>query len=342
MAEPLQLMPSSLVADLQRLLAPERVSDSPDNLERFAGDALAAYRAFGRAKRVEVPPLVVATPKDTEEVSALVTYASRHGIPIIPRGGGTGVMGGAVPVDGSIVLNLRSLDTIHQIDREGHQVTVGAGAILEDLENALIPQGLLLGHDPWSRPIATVGGAISTNGMGYLAGKYGSMGQQVQGLEVVLGTGDVIQTPSVPKIAGPDLDNIFIGAEGAMGIITKATLEAFPQPEVRSLHAFRFASFAPGFNARLSPMLPVSRQQHFRSLLVKAGVVYVTAVSIILIVRLAVSALQPMWQGITAAIGTGLTAIPMASPKMSPITSVMEVYDNHAPHRISRTWGSAA
>jgi FAD/FMN-containing dehydrogenase len=249
MAEPLQLMPSTLVVDLQRLLAPERVSNNPEDLERFAGDALAAYRAFGRAKRVEVPPIVVATPKDTNEVSAVAAYASKHGIPIIPHGGGTGVMGGAVPVDGSIVLNLRSLDVIHQIDREGHRVTVGAGAILEDLENALIPQGLLLGHDPWSRPIATVGGAISTNGMGYLAGKYGSMGQQIQGLEVVLGSGDVIQTPSVPKIAGPDLDNIFIGAEGAMGIITKATLEAFPQPEVRSIHAFRFASFAPGFTA---------------------------------------------------------------------------------------------
>ena len=243
------MMPSSLVADLQRLLAPERVSDDPDDLERFAGDALAGYRAFHRAGALEVPPLVVVSPKDTEEESALAAYASVHGIPLIPRGGGTGIMGGAVPVDGSIVLNLRGLDAVHQIDREGRRVTVGAGVILEDVENSLIPQGLLLGHDPWSRPIATVGGAISTNGMGYLAGKYGSMGEQVQGLEVVLGSGDVIQTPSVPKIAGPDLDNLFIGAEGAMGIITKATLEAFPQPEQRSLHAFRFPGFASGFNA---------------------------------------------------------------------------------------------
>ena len=243
------MMPSSLIADLQRLLAPERVSDDPDDLERFAGDALAGYRAFHRAGAPEVPPLVVVSPKDTEEVSALAAYASKHGIPLIPRGGGTGIMGGAVPVDGSIVLNLRGLDAVHQIDREGRRVTVGAGAILEDVENRLILQGLLLEHDPWSRPIATVGGAISTNGMGYLAGKYGSMGEQVQGLEVVLGSGDVIQTPSVPKIAGPDLDNLFIGAEGAMGIITKATLEAFPQPEQRSLHAFRFPGFTSGFNA---------------------------------------------------------------------------------------------
>ena len=102
-------MSSSLVTDLQRLLAPGRVSNSPEDLERFAGDALAGYRAFGRAGKVEVPPLVIASPKDTEEVSALAAYASVHGIPIIPRGGGTGVMGGAVPVDGSIGVSSVSL-----------------------------------------------------------------------------------------------------------------------------------------------------------------------------------------------------------------------------------------
>ena len=96
-------------------------------------------------------------------------------------------------------------------------MSVGAGAILEDVEDALVRSGLLLGHDPWSRPIATVGGAISTNGMGYLAGKYGSMGEQVLGLQVVLGNGDVIETPGVPKVAGPDVDSLFVGAEGAMG-----------------------------------------------------------------------------------------------------------------------------
>ena len=242
-------MSSSLLIDLQRLLAPERVSDAPDELERFSGDALTHYRTLNVLGKVEVPPLVVATPKNTHEVSRLISYASRHGVPIVPRGGGTGVMGGAVPVEGSIVINLRSLEAIHKIDWEGHRVTVGAGAILDDVENALIPHGLLLGHDPWSRPIATIGGAISTNGMGYLAGKYGSMGQQVQGLKVVIGSGEVIETPAVPKIAGPDLDNLFIGAEGTMGIITEATLEIFPQPEERFLHSFRFSNFTPGFNA---------------------------------------------------------------------------------------------
>ena len=242
-------MSSSLFIDLQHLLGPERVSDAPDELERFSGDALTRYRTFNASGNAKVPPLVIATPQNTHEVASLVSYASRHGIPIVPRGGGTGVMGGAVPVDGSIVINLRSLEAIHNIDVEGRRAIVGAGAILDGVENALNPHGLLLGHDPWSRPIATIGGAISTNGMGYLAGKYGSMGEQVQGLKVVIGSGEVVETPSVPKIAGPDLDNLFIGAEGAMGIITEATVEVFPQPENRSLHSFRFADFTAGFNA---------------------------------------------------------------------------------------------
>ena len=242
-------MSTALVKDLTGLLPPDRVSDAPDELSRVSGDALAAYRAFQRTGEVEVLPAALVSPTRVEEVAAVAAYASQRGIPLVPRGGGTGVMGGAVPVEGAIVVELRGMDTVHEIDREGRRVTVGAGAILEDVEDALIRRGLLLGHDPWSRPIATVGGAISTNGMGYLAGKYGSMGEQVLGLQVVLGTGEVIETPGVPKVAGPDVDSLFVGAEGAMGIITRATLSAFAQPEERHLCAYRFTGFIAGYNA---------------------------------------------------------------------------------------------
>ena len=242
-------MANALIADLFRLLPPERVSVDADELSRVSGDALAAYRAFQRTGGVEVLPSALVSPTCVEEVAAVASYASQRGIPLVPRGGGTGVMGGAVPVEGAIVVELRGLDAVHEIDREGRRVTVGAGAILEDVEDALARHGLLLGHDPWSRPIATVGGAISTNGMGYLAGKYGSMGEQVLGLQVVLGNGDVIETPGVPKVAGPDVDSLFVGAEGAMGIITRATLIAHPQPEERHLSAYRFSGFMAGYSA---------------------------------------------------------------------------------------------
>lgn len=242
-------MVTALLSDLSRLLPPGHVSVDPEELSRVSGDALAAYRAYQRIGGVEAAPAALVSPTCVEDTAAVASYASQRGIPLVPRGGGTGVMGGAVPVEGAIVVELRGLDTVHDIDREGRRVTVGAGAILEDVEGALSRRGLLLGHDPWSRPIATVGGAISTNGMGYLAGKYGSMGEQVLGLQAVLGNGDVIETPGVPKVAGPDVDSLFIGAEGAMGIITRATLAAHPQPEERRLCAYRFNSFMAGYGA---------------------------------------------------------------------------------------------
>ena len=122
--------------------------------------------------------------------------------------------------------------------------------ILEDLGAALAEQGLMLGHDPWSVPIATVGGAISTNGVGYRAAAVGPMGAQVLGLEVVMPSGDVISTRSVPKTSsGPDLNHLFIGSEGVFGIITKSTLRVYRQPEERVFSTFRFQTFEDGFGA---------------------------------------------------------------------------------------------
>jgi alkyldihydroxyacetonephosphate synthase len=121
---------------------------------------------------------------------------------------------------------------------------------LEELEKRLGREGFILGHDPWTLPVATVGGAISTNSIGYRGGLYGSMGEQVLGLEAVLPDGEVLRTRAVPKSsAGIDLKSLLIGGEGCFGIITEATIRIFPAPEERVLHALRFESFEVGYNA---------------------------------------------------------------------------------------------
>ena len=242
-------MTSPMVADLRRLLPPDRTSDSPEDLERHATDALGRYRAFRTEDTLEALPGAIVRPQSTEETAAVTAFATERGIAVVPFGAGTGVMGGAIPAVGGIVLDLGRLDQIEDVDVEGRRATAGAGVVLEDLNTRLAEHGLLLGHDPWSRPIATVGGAISTNGMGYMAGQYGSMGEQVLGLEVALATGEVVRSKAVPKVAGPDLDALFIGAEGTMGVITRATVEAHPIPERRGLHAYRFSGFPAGFQA---------------------------------------------------------------------------------------------
>ncbi|MBI2936434.1 MAG: FAD-binding oxidoreductase [Chloroflexi bacterium] len=238
-----------MARDLAKLLGKGAVSTAPEELERHSRDALGEYRAFRARELLHVRLDVVVYPRSTEQVQQVVQFAVQTGTPIVPYGGGTGVMGGIVPVRGGIVINLRGLDQIHRVDAEARTVTVGAGVILEDLAREASSRGLLLGHDPWSLPIATAGGAISTNGVGYLAAKYGSMGQQVLGLEVVLPSGTVLQTKPVPKTSGPSWNALFIGAEGALGIITQATLQLFPEPERRCLSAFSFGGFEAGFHA---------------------------------------------------------------------------------------------
>ena len=159
-------------------------------------------------------------------------------------------MGGAVPVRGGIVLSLGRLNKVFDVNTTDRTVMAEAGVVLSDLEEALKPHGLMLGHDPWSVPIATVGGAISTNGVGYRAAAYGPMGDQVMALEVVLPNGRILTTRSVPKYSsGPDLNRLFIGTEGTFGIITKAWLRVFRTPEVRSFAAVAFETFDQGFEA---------------------------------------------------------------------------------------------
>jgi alkyldihydroxyacetonephosphate synthase len=122
--------------------------------------------------------------------------------------------------------------------------------VLGSLQERLEEKGMLLGHDPWTLPVATVGGAISTNGLGYRGGKYGSMGDQVLGLEAVMPDGEVLACrAAVKSSAGMELKRLFIGTEGCFGVITEATLRIFPRPETHALLGFVFPSFEAGFAA---------------------------------------------------------------------------------------------
>ena len=200
----------------------------------------------------EQPPLAVVQPDSTQQVVDLVAIARRHALPLVPRGGGSGLMGGALSVRPGIIVDLRRLDHILTLDRQALTVRAQSGVRLRQLGEYLNQHGLLLGHDPWSIGVATVGGALSTNGLGYLGGRYGSMGDQVLGLEAVLGTGTVVRTPALRKRStGPDLTQLFIGAEGTLGIVTEVILRIFPRPQTRALLGFTFTDFPSGFRALL-------------------------------------------------------------------------------------------
>ena len=245
-----------LAQALTSIVGREHVLVSTNDREEYAFDA---YSPAGVRERLPsgeeggtVLPDVVARPGSAQEVQGIVRLANDRRTPIVPFGGGTGVMGAAVPEHGGIVVDLRRMDRTLEVSADGLTASVQAGALLQDVDRALGHQGLMLGHDPWSQAIATVGGAISTNGVGYLAARYGSMGEQVLGLEVVLPTGDLLESKKVSAVAGAWLHPLFIGAEGTLGIITAVTLRAFPLPERRALRALAFDDFPAGYAAILA------------------------------------------------------------------------------------------
>ena len=228
-----------------KLLGPESVDQSQDQRRFFARDAL------GRRGGPEdvVLPLAVVRPRSAADVAELLPLASKANVPITAYGAGTGLMGGVRSSRGGLVLDMSSINEI-QIEVEDRLVWAGAGTVLAALDTELAKNRLCLGHDPWTFPVATVAGAISTNGLGYKGGYYGGIGDQVLGLEVALADGSLVRTRAVRRSStGPDLARLFIGAEGTLGVITAAALSAFPRPERQELRAFQFQRFEDGLAA---------------------------------------------------------------------------------------------
>jgi FAD/FMN-containing dehydrogenase len=239
-----------LVDSLSRIVGSLQVHTDPARLDEASWDALSEGRIHPQRRPEVVLPLCVVLPDSVDQIQKIVLLAIEEKIPIVPYGGGSGLMGGALSVRPGIVLRLNKMARVLEIDKDARTVRAQAGVVLESLENELNGEALMLGHDPWTLPVATVGGAISTNSLGYRGGKYGSMGDQVLGLEAVLASGELVRTRSVPKSStGIDLKHIFIGGEGCFGIITEATIKAFPLPERRSLYGMHFDSFERGFTA---------------------------------------------------------------------------------------------
>lgn len=236
--------PSSTLQRALRELFPGRVLTEPGDLARYAADALAAARAYRAGFKADSLPAAVVRVQGVEEVCRLLEWAQQEGVPVVPFGGGSGVMGGAVAVAGAITVDLRGLDRIRRISRQDRTAEAEAGVLLAELNAALAEHGLFFAHDPWSVHVATVGGAISTNGAGYRVGGYGRMADQVLGVEVVLAGGRLVRTPAVPAPGpGPELYRLFCGAEGILGVVTAATLRVWPQPEAQDLVALRFRNF---------------------------------------------------------------------------------------------------
>ena len=244
------MLSSAAISALKQIVSAENVLTDHYSLDCYSGDALNPYRAYGAEDAFERLADAVVRPGNTKQVSEIVSWAMTEKAPLIPMGGGTGVMGGTVPARGGVVVDLKRMDRILEVNAKDLTAVVEGGVVLHDLVEKLAEHGLMPGHDPYSVPIATVAGTISTNGVGYRAAAFGPMGDQVMALEVVLPDGRVIATKPVPKYSsGPNLNQLFIGSEGAFGIITKATVKVFRLPEAHAYATMSFDGFGQGFEA---------------------------------------------------------------------------------------------
>lgn len=233
---------------LTPIVGQENILHQPHDLIPYSRDR---YPLLTHPK-LGTKPLAVVRPKTTDEVRDIVKIANRYGIPLTPRGSGTNYAGSAVPTQGGIVLDLTRMNRILWVNEESMSVKVEAGVILQILEEELNKRGFTFGHDPGSFPSATVGGCISTKSLGWRAGKYGDMGRLVLSLKVVLPTGTVITTRDVPKSStGFDVNSLFTGAEGTLGVITEATLRIHPFPEKRENQIYAFPDFEQAFKSLL-------------------------------------------------------------------------------------------
>jgi len=179
-------------------------------------------------------PDEVVRPAYTQDVVQLVVRAAARGRPIIPRGAGTWGLGGSVPVKGGTVVDMTAMNNILSIDNRNFTVTVQPGITWKALADTLDANGLFLPCYPSSAPSATIGGWIGTGGTGIGAFKYGTAADLVRDMEVVLPSGEVIHTGDriVPQNGGgPNLNGLFIGSEGTLGIVTEVTMAVLPKPE---------------------------------------------------------------------------------------------------------------
>lgn len=230
------MLPSEIIRKIAAIVGPEQVVTAPEDRWTYAFDAT----------DLEHLPDLVAFPGSAAEVAAIVRLANEYRFPVVPRGAGSGRAGGAVPVEGGVVLVLTRLNRILEINPQDFVAVVEPGVITGELKRAVAAQGLYYPPDPGSSEFCTIGGNVATGAGGAVAVQYGVTRDYVLGLEVVLPTGEIIQTGTrtMKSVVGYDLTHLFVGSEGTLGVITKIILKLVPPPAARQTLAAGFRDLA--------------------------------------------------------------------------------------------------
>ncbi len=224
-------MKKALLKALRRVVGAQRFSTDPVHLRCFSYD---------NSRHSGIPAAVV-LPETTEEVSSIVSLCHQEGVPVFPRGAGTGTVGGAIP-DGGVVVSLTKMARVSPPSRSDLVVQVGPGAVTGEVQAIVESSGLFYPPDPASLAVCTIGGNVATCAGGPRGVKYGVTRDYVRRVEMVMADGEVVQLGhrTIKGVAGYDLVSLLVGSEGTLGIFTSIWLKLLPLPETRKAAAIYF------------------------------------------------------------------------------------------------------
>lgn len=225
-----------LLDDLRRDLPADRLVTDPDVAAGYVHDE-AEWAPYGK-------PVVVVRPRTAEEVQTTVRACLAHDTPLVTRGAGTGLSGGANAVDGCVVLTTELMTTVKEIDASERLAVVEPGVVNDDLRAVCAEHGLWYPPDPASAPWSTIGGNVATNAGGLCCVKYGVTRDYVLGMQVVTGTGELVRLGrrTAKGVAGYDLAGLMVGSEGTLGVVTEVTVKLRPLREPEHTVAGYFSS----------------------------------------------------------------------------------------------------
>src|ERR1700754_3929728 len=213
----------AIVAALRKIVPGEGVISSTREMQPYESDALTAYRQ---------PPMVVVLPDTTEQVSQVLKYCHDNGIKVVPRGSGTSLSGGSLPLADAVLLGLGKFKRVREIDYDNRVAVVEPGVTNLAISQAVADRGFYYAPDPSSQIACSIGGNVAENSGGVHCLKYGMTTNNVLGCEIVLITGEIIRVGGKSAEAGGyDLMGIITGSEGLLGVITEITVRILQKPE---------------------------------------------------------------------------------------------------------------
>jgi len=245
---------------LAEIIGKQNVSTEPIDILAYTKDSTLIGFNWTLQGKIASLPDIITWPETVEQISDILKYANKEKIPVIPYAEGSGVVGGAMAIRGGIIIDMKKFNKILDINDKDLTVTAQTGINGMNLERFLNDKGYTTGHIPQSLYTSSLGGWIAHRAAGQFSTKYGKIEDIIMGMEIVLPQGDIINFKPIARAStGPQFDKLFIGGEGTLGIVTKATLKIWPYPEKRTYISYAF----PTFEDSLEATRQILRQQIF-------------------------------------------------------------------------------